>query len=174
MLPPLTAAQCAEAVAEHPVLTARIVLFDVLVMNTDRHRGNLAFRSRKSGAAPFLVMYDHSHAVLGAPGHDPVPSRFKRTDWLGCDGKPQHRQCLLDHLTDSNALVAAIEAVEGLSDAAINEAVLMARAHGLAPGDANKAYNALRDRRKHIRRIVAINRVEFKGIQQWPLEVPDE
>lgn len=46
LLPPLSPAQCADAVKELPRDTARLVAFDAWVMNTDRHAGNLAYRPK--------------------------------------------------------------------------------------------------------------------------------
>jgi hypothetical protein len=170
LLPPVTAQQCDVAVAEEPVTTARIVLFDSLVMNTDRHGENLAFRSKKAGS-PLLVIYDHGHALFGAGGLSLAKTKFKRIDWLGCDGNPPFRHCLLDHLRDSNALVEAITKIESLGDETITNAVLNARAYGLSVHDAGLVSDALRRRKDKIRSIVGKNRKQFTGITQWPLEI---
>jgi hypothetical protein len=159
LLPPVTAQQCDVAVAEEPVTTARIVVFDSLVMNTDRHGENLAFRSKKAGA-PLLVIYDHGHALFGAGGLSLAKTKFKRIDWLGCDGNPPCRQCLLDHLQ-----------IENLGDETITSAVLNARAYGLSVHDAGLVSDALRRRKDKIRSIAGKNRKEFTGITQWPLEI---
>ncbi len=173
LLPPVTPPQCIAAVAEEPVMTARIVAFDALIMNTDRHNENVAFRSRKPGPG-MLVVYDHGHALFGAGGMALAKTKFRRIDWLGCDGdgKPEGRNCFLDHLQDSNALGAAIAKVEALDDQAIANAVLEARAYGLANDDANRVSDALRRRRDRIRSIVGKNKKQFPGITQWSLEIP--
>jgi hypothetical protein len=170
LLPPVTPQQCDVAVAEEPIMTARIVAFDSLIMNTDRHAENLAFRSKKPGP-PMLVIYDHGHALFGAGGLSLAKTKFRRIDWLGCDGKPPARHCLLDHLHDSNALVDAIAKIENLGDEVIRDAVLNARAYGLSVHDAGLVSDALRRRKDKIRSIVGKNRKEFTGIAQWPLGV---
>jgi len=170
LLPPVAEPELDIAVAEQPAVTALIVAFDILVMNTDRHLGNIAFRSTKSGD-PLLVMYDHDRAVFGGPGHDPGTRRFKRMDWLGCVGKdPIRRQCLIDHLTDSNALAAAIDKLERLPDRVLTEAMLGARAFGLPAGESNQGDVGLRRRRDGFKKLLVNNRAEFKGIKQWTLE----
>jgi len=166
LTPPVTPDQCAAAVAEHPLLTAKIVAFDILVMNTDRHAGNLAFRSAKTGA-DLLVIFDHGHAVFGAPGQEPAPKRFKRVDWLGCDGNPGSRHCLLDHIEDSNVLDAALSSTRTLTDDVLKQALQTARGFGLSTEESNRAYDALSRRRDRLHDVVAKNRKEFKKITQW-------
>ena len=170
LLPPLTPPECVAAVAEEPIMTARIVAFDALVMNTDRHGENLAFRPRKPGP-DMLVIYDHGHALFSAGGISVAKTKFHRIDWLGCDGNPPVRHCLLDHLQDANAVVDAVTQIEGLDDEIVKNAVLEARAYGLSVHDAGLVSDVLRRRRDKIRSIVGKNRKEFKGIVQWPLGI---
>ncbi|MDP9395571.1 MAG: hypothetical protein M3Q27_15540 [Actinomycetota bacterium] len=49
-----------EVVSVRPHLAARVVAFDSLVINGDRHSGNLAFAQEVG-----LSVYDHGHALLG-------------------------------------------------------------------------------------------------------------
>jgi hypothetical protein len=60
-LPP---APVADVVALHPETCWGITLFDVLVMNPDRHPGNLSF-NRQTGD---IQIFDHSHAFLQVNG----------------------------------------------------------------------------------------------------------
>ena len=166
LLPPLSPAECNAAVVENPLMSAKILASDMLLMNTDRHAGNLAFRTGSNG---FFVIYDHGHAVFGAPGQDPAPRRFGRNDWLGCDGKPGARHSLLDHITNCNDLLAALTAVEELDDSVFATAMLAARAAGLSAADGNQGLNALKKRRDRIKKIAHSNRAEFRGISQWCL-----
>ena len=55
-LPP---ARAASVLAQHPIDSAGIVLFDAWVMNYDRHSRNLAL----DGVSGRLSMFDHSHAL---------------------------------------------------------------------------------------------------------------
>lgn len=166
--PPLTPPMCAAAVKEHPTLTALVVAFDIFIMNTDRHGGNLAYRPAATGN-PLFVLYDHGHAVFGAPGHDPAPKRFARTEWLACDGKPGNRHCLLDHLENANALEAAVSKIQGIGDARLKQIVQIPRGFGMAADDANRLLTALQKRRDRLGTIIHKNRAEFTKITQWPL-----
>jgi hypothetical protein len=56
-LPP---APVPEVVAHFPETSWGITLFDVLVMNPDRHRGNLSFNRQTKD----IQIFDHSHAFL--------------------------------------------------------------------------------------------------------------
>lgn len=119
---------------------------------------------------PLFAVYDHSHALFGAPGvHTVGAKRFPRTDWLGCDGDPANRHCLLDHLTDAVAISEAVSAVQAVGDAVLKGAFQEARGHGLSSEDSNRGLAALQRRRDRLRAIVDTNRKQFKGVQQWDL-----
>jgi len=53
-----------EILAEHPALSWGIILFDIWVMNSDRHRRNISYdtTTRK------IQIFDHSHAFLSPSG----------------------------------------------------------------------------------------------------------
>jgi len=59
--PPADARQCAKRL---PDLVTGILCFDILVANTDRHCGNMAFESRNLR----MHIFDHSHALFGCAG----------------------------------------------------------------------------------------------------------
>jgi hypothetical protein len=62
-LPPIDTQKC---LSELPKECAGLLLFDILVGNCDRHRGNLAvdFSTRP----PRMSIFDHSHALFGYEG----------------------------------------------------------------------------------------------------------
>jgi hypothetical protein len=166
-MPP--AVDAAAFVAAQPQVSAQVVAFDILVINTDRHAGNLAYLKRPDGDERVFV-FDHSHALFGGAGHQPGTPRLKRgPNWLGCDGAIGNRHCLLPHLTDAVALDEELERIQELKDSAIGSAVSEARRWGLEKADCNVVRATLEKRRDAIRKLVAANHASFPGIIQWSL-----
>ena len=88
-LPP---ANGAAIVASHPQLAWGIILFDMWVLNDDRHRGNISFdTSTKS-----VQIFDHSHTLFAKP------------NWQGLSALPAigvpGRHCLAAEVTTTDGL----------------------------------------------------------------------
>lgn len=157
-------------VKERAALAARILLFDVFIVNTDRHAGNLAVVRRREGESDVYV-YDHSHALLGGGSHDPGPDRLRKDKWLGCDGSVGNLHCLLRLVNSSDQIEAAIPAIEAIPDSLIDAAALEARSCGMTSADSELVVSALQRRRDGIRELIAENRAQFRAITQWGLGV---
>ena len=157
-------------VAAQPAIAAQLVAFDILVINTDRHAGNLGYLKRP-GEDDRVFVFDHSHALFGGAAHQPGPARLKRgPNWLGCDGAIGNRHCLLDHLTDAVALDQELRRIEKLTDSVIGKAVSEARRWDLGKADCNAVRSTLEKRRDSMRKIVAANHASFPRIVQWALD----
>jgi hypothetical protein len=59
-LPPIDVKKCWQV---FPDVATGIVLFDIVIANSDRHASNLS--ADFSGAPPLMNVFDHSHALLG-------------------------------------------------------------------------------------------------------------
>jgi hypothetical protein len=104
-LPP---APIPEVIAQRPELSWGITLFDVLVMNPDRHNKNLSFNRQTKD----VQIFDHSHAFLqsnGSPDH--VIANLKdqlavgghclkaAVGWASTFGRHGSKRCLITWLT---------------------------------------------------------------------------
>jgi len=166
--PPVNAQSLASQI---PDLAALLVIFDSLILNTDRHSGNVMHR-QVSQHSHQVYVFDHSHALFGGRGHAPGSDRLKRSsNWLGCDGVIGNRQCLLPWVADAVLVDAAVAKIQAIPDAVFHTAVLEARSCGLSEQDGELVNETLRERRDGMATLVLENRQLFRNISQWALGV---
>lgn len=87
----------ADVINHDPELAWRIILFDILVMNGDRHRQNIAFDRTSSS----VQIFDHGHAFVGPAGD--VQARL-----IAQEGKPE---------IPNHCLAAEIDNIFGFAEA---------------------------------------------------------
>ena len=108
-------------VRECPDLVWGIVLFDIWVVNTDRHRRNLAYdRTTKR-----VHLFDHSHAFLREP--EGLPYLEKHKDALGIGD-----HCLAPVLTSLDKMQEWNERIQAIPEFWIEEALKEAAQVGLS------------------------------------------
>ena len=92
-LPPVDPAAC---YARLPDLATGVVLFDILVANPDRNRGNLSMDT--SVSPPQMNIFDHGHALFGSVAGQGQQRLQAMRDLLGLSGTPteDNQHCLLD------------------------------------------------------------------------------
>lgn len=106
-LPP---ADAAALVAAHPSLAWGIVLFDVWVVNGDRHRQNIAY-DQDTGR---VLIFDHSHAFLrGTDGRQVLE---RQEEELGISN-----HCLAGEICSLNGFDDWVERIEGIPEFLICE-----------------------------------------------------
>lgn len=97
-----------------------VVVFDSWLINQDRHGNNLLVRHSRNGEH-LLMLNDHSHLLVSPLG----PT--KAEDLLASLADPPGRFVRLpfirDGITDPSQLRAALDQIEGLSDAEVQSAV---------------------------------------------------
>jgi hypothetical protein len=165
-LPPANAAALMAAL---PAYSAGVIAFDCLVANTDRHPGNIAFDARP-GQEPTLVIYDHSHALLGsAPGEGSQRLRTLRDRLaLNLDGQTGgNRHCLADHLHDAALLGDWCERAATIPPWWLSN--LVRSVPGLTAIETNETIEFLSHRSRNLRAILRANLNQFKSIQQTTL-----
>jgi hypothetical protein len=157
-LAPLTGTALAKI---DPSAAAGVVVFDLLIANTDRHSGNLAVATGPvlpPGQAHVarVEVFDHSHAVVHS-GNPSVAEYLTNTrDLFVIDGGAVggNRQCLLDHIADVGLLRrwtkrARAFVTDGLVDEVCGEASMLGvPAFGAAEASLLAAY--LKHRRDHL------------------------
>lgn len=158
-LPPIFPA---EVVAAVPKLAASVVAFDLLIINTDRHAGNLSYLPSQKR----LEVFDHERAFMG-DGSRPGVERYH--DSLGSfaiGGASGNRQCLLDHVDDSDLLIGAAETMAAtLTDPIIRSTFEAASAvSSVSDIDAAQLAELVIRRRDSLVRIIRESRDQFPGI----------
>jgi len=114
-LPPVIPA---EFVAEEPWLAAGVVVFDVLIANGDRNRGNLS--RDPAFTVPRVAVFDHGHALLGTNDPKGLDRLVAAQDVLGCavdqSGVAVNNSVLLDQPLDARMLEEWVSRVRMVPD----------------------------------------------------------
>ncbi len=153
-LPPIDPAAVAAAL---PELAAEVIVFDVLIANTDRHAGNLAYMPAEAR----LEVFDHSHALLGAgPACGVAQYRAHR----GAFATGGH--CLIPHIGDPDAIDRAAQlAMTAIRDGAVARICQEAALLGLlSTMDATVLKELIIERRGALMTLVRDNRALFTSI----------
>lgn len=164
-LPPVPPRQ---TVARFPELSTGLLIFDILIANSDRHMGNLSVDL----AGGRMDIFDHSHALFGyMPGQgearlDSIQGR------LGISRGPVtqgNRHCLLDALQSDQHFDEWIERVEKIPDYFIHGVCEDAIDLGITTLEAVRAIQFLTERRDGMRELLRVHQAAFTGIRQWRL-----
>jgi hypothetical protein len=143
-------------VHQNPELAWGIILFDVLIMNEDRHTSNIS-HDRPSND---IQIFDHSHALLGPAGL-PTPIGFARVNGLSIGN-----HCLAKNISLPFGFDKWVKRINLIPDYAIEDIVAEAIPTGLPPGDASLYVDALKFRRGCIENLVRSNLVAFPLLPQ--------
>lgn len=165
-LPPVDPVDCH---ARLPDLTTGVVLFDILVANPDRHRGNLSMDA--SMAPPQMNVFDHGHALFGSVAGQGVQRLQGLRDQLGLSGTPTepNQHCLLDAIASDAHFGKWMGRIRQLPNFYVEEVCLSAVGLGISDAEARAGIDFLKHRRDNIQQIVQNFRAEFRGITQWGL-----
>jgi hypothetical protein len=157
--------QPALAVAEEPDLCTGLLLFDILVMNTDRHDENVSFQTARPPQR--LGIFDHSHTLFFYPDWS---KRFQGKLAIGGTDAPQsNRHVLLDYLNTSDYISKWLGRIKGVQNEYLQEILGNARELGLHDFVARQALEFLKHRRDTLQQIVDAHKHEFTSISDWGL-----
>jgi hypothetical protein len=144
---------------------ADVVVFDIFICNSDRHSGNLS-ADYSTGR---FNLFDHSHAMLGY-GPFGVDRLIAAENDLTIEGGSWgNRHCLMDQVTDDRHFSKILERIENLDEYFIRELVQEVVEYGLDNDQTAQITDFLLNRRSTVRQLIANNKSEFTGIQQWSL-----
>ena len=166
-LPPADPARCYSL---SPIYSTGLLLFDILVANSDRHAGNLAIDA--ASKPPQLHIFDHSHALLGNAQDRGVDRLHAMTDRLAVTGglfTGGNRHCLLDVVDSDRHFPLWIDRITKLPDFQIEEACIDARPLGLSAPETDACERFLKRRRDEYAKLINDNRSEFSAIATWNL-----
>lgn len=167
-LPPIDPEQCMEML---PELSTGVLLFDILITNSDRHRGNLSMDTNATPAQ--MTVYDHSHAFLGREAGQAVSRLSHMQQRLGVTGPPGttggNRHCFLDLVTSTKYFDKWIDRIAKIPHFLIEEVCQEASNLGISTQEAEQAEQSLKYRRDNFIQIVSDHKADFSGMTQWGL-----
>ncbi len=161
--PPDTIAE--KCVRQHPRDCAGIVVFDILVANSDRHKDNLRVDDPLEPSEVFV--YDHDRAFFGYVKGEAASRLDRLTNRLGITGGSQstgNAHCLIEHLSSSDDIRYWAERVETIPLWFIEE-VCNDECVPIRLRDAGISF--LRHRKDNIRKVISSNRDQFPGVKDW-------
>jgi hypothetical protein len=152
-LPPAPAAKIA---TDHSFDTWGIIVFDVWVMNGDRHASNLAY----DVSTKKLQIFDHSHALLNPAGD--ISARLTASkDELAIGG-----HCLANEIATMDGLQDWTDRVRQVPNYFIDGLVDAAEKVGLPAGSRTEVKDFLKARRDNIATLIANKRASFAKLPQ--------
>jgi hypothetical protein len=159
-LPPIDPARC---VKQMEFEATGVVLFDMLIGNNDRHRGNLHLDDSQSPTK--MTVYDHSHALFG---HVNGMGRARLIDLRDKLGFSSH--CLLSSIGRDAFFPEWIDRIRNLPNYLIDQACdATVPLNMITVAEAAAAKDFLKFRKSEIETIIRANKVAFQGIAQWSL-----
>lgn len=156
----------AEPFARHmPRDATGVVLFDILIANSDRHAGNLAVDSPTLPTQFELI--DHDYSLFGHRANDGQRrlSSLIGTNQLALGGTNE----IVRVLATSEYFEEWIQRIESIPDQFIDSICHEALELGISNGESDAATTYLKDRKRRLREVIAANRTQFRAIQHWSL-----
>lgn len=164
-LPPVLPDVCAERL---PDLCSGILVFDVLIANSDRHDSNLL--SNSVDRPTQLIVFDHDQALLGNQlgGIQRLSELKDRMGITGGTVSNGNRHCLLGELQTSKYLDARIDRVKWIPEWYVRDICHTAVNDGIATGAlAEAVLEFLLHRIRNIDALIYRNRSHFDRIDDW-------
>lgn len=152
-----------------PIESAGVVIFDALIGNSDRHNRNLAHDL----VTRSLAVFDHSHSLLGYLPNLGVQRLAGLQQLLGITGVQEpaghmgNRHCLLDALTDYQAVDLWLRRIEQIPDYFLERLSADSIMLGVQPAEAQALSRFLIARKVALRQLVRAQQNEFRNIVQW-------
>jgi hypothetical protein len=157
-------------------MACKILAFDVLIGNGDRHAGNVSVASNR------IDLWDHDRAILshGIPNSSSSPDASAyldcyQSDFIvdGLTDKFSQAHLLLDAITDDGELLKATEEIQRrctneLIAEAVDDACRL-QLSGVTPAVAERVGEFLRFRRDNLQKLFVDHREALTGCSEWSL-----
>lgn len=166
-LPPVNPAQCVQLL---PRLATGLLLFDILIANSDRHAGNLSVDALAN--PPQMNVFDHSHALLGNSAGQGALRMAALAGHLAVTGGPWtggNRHCLLDAVSDDAHFAFWIARIAALPDFVIEEVCADAIPFGMSAAESQAVQTFLKTRRDSFTDLIDQHQAEFHAINLWSI-----
>jgi hypothetical protein len=141
-------------VTAQPAIAAGVVLFDLWIVNPDRHPQNIAFDTIQNR----VNVFDHSHAFMMGQNGIQVLKALQ-------NALPPGGHCLAPHLSSFQHMKEWYERINDLPRYLIEYSVDEAVGFGVDGADRDFAVQYLIDRRQHLRDMVISNPKWFPKAQ---------
>jgi hypothetical protein len=166
-LPPVNATKCAVVLPEE---SAGLLLFDILIANSDRHGRN--FSVDYSSKPPKMNVFDHGHAMFGKDSGEGAARLARLRDRLAISAGSRtagNRHCLLDQVDTDVHFGRRIERIRQIPNYVIEDLCSELPGLGCTKPEAVAAEDFLKHRREKLSQIVEENKSQFSGIRSWRL-----
>ena len=151
-LPPVSGSEIATT---FPSIAAGIILFDVWIMNKDRHCGNLAYHR----ATERLQVFDHSRALMPHQNQRTFAEAHRTRLAIG------QRHCLAPHIVDAHTFSLWFERIQAVPTYYLKAALEDAVEVGFRPDNVNFFLDLLVERRERIPQLIENNMHTFSALQ---------
>ncbi len=153
-----------------PSLCAGVLVFDILIGNCDRHRGNLKVDSPANPTRMYLI--DHDLALFNRVPSNGIARLNSIEGRLGISGgsvSGGNRHVFLDQRMQSGSLKDWCTRIEKIPDWFIQESCEYAKGLGPKKSELSHLEKFLLERRRTIATIVFENKSELVNITDWDL-----
>jgi len=151
-------------------LCTGVLLFDILIANSDRHDANLAADS--VGSPNAISVFDHDQALFGGgfplKGIDRLNALTGRLGISNGEVTQGNRHCLLDVANSSESFGEWFKRIESIPDWFIDEVCSEAGQYGLSADEVETVQMFLKHRRNSIEQIIKDSAKQFTLITSWP------
>ena len=150
-LPP---ANVSKIVKNHPELSCGIILFDLWILNNDRHTNNISYDKDSDR----VQIFDHSHALM--------TNKDLFTDsTLGKTNIIIDEHCLARELEDLDGMVKWLNRIQSIPEYYIREVVESAMSFGLNDESPEICISFLLERQMNLQSLISENLSMFPKIQ---------
>lgn len=149
-------------------LCAGILVFDVLIANSDRHDGNVVVNHDEQPTEIYL--YDHDVALFGYFANEGKERLRDMRGRLGITGKTPtggNRHVFIDHFTSNRFFGEWCDRLSTIPSTFIERICGAATKYGITQSEGESAACFLKERRDNIRGILNRHGREFAGIPKW-------
>lgn len=151
------------AYANLPEVCAGVIVFDLWIINTDRHDRNLSFDPNT--VPKRLNVFDHGHALFGLFGAARLTRLMDKFTLIEPVESGAFRHCLMDQLSDAGLLRNWINRINMLPQFQIADACSNAATLGLINRDESRLLlEILLRRRRVLRELLTANLGQFPAL----------
>ena len=158
-------------VNNHPSISAGIIVFDILIGNPDRHKGNLGEFLHRDGID--LFVFDHSHALLGIKAGEGSRRLDALSDRLGIASGGQtlgNAHCLGKVVSNLSFFNEWLSRVESIPDWYFKRLIDVPLEHNLiTKTEAEHLFTFFIERKSKIRGLILDNLNQFPRLQSRPI-----
>lgn len=154
-----------------PFVCAGTVVLDILIANSDRHNGNLAYDMKTRT----LAIFDHTHALFGYIPKLGIDRLDGLKDDIGILGKVEkhghsgNKHCFVDLLSSFADVEQWIQRVEQIPTYVLESLCSRVEKLGITRAESDSLFRFLTIRKTKLRSLISSNKTDFKSILQWGL-----